>query len=181
MLTFLETEHTVATQSFAGSMKSDGSVLISGSPWAQFIGVDDPISQVVGSGAITVELRDATTKPRRISISALALEKVVPGEFGICSQVWELGRAVDVDDLGLGKDGVHRCRFAASWFRFASGFCTQRRQCGVFTVEFDSDENLSISKNEAGLLMDIEYEVRIPIYDNIDAVVSFKDSWEKQF
>jgi hypothetical protein len=47
--------------------------------------------------------------------------------------------------------------------------------------EFDSDENLSISKNEAGLLMDIEYEVRIPIYDNIDAVVSFKDSWEKQF
>ena len=47
--------------------------------------------------------------------------------------------------------------------------------------DFDSNENLSIIKNEAELLMDIEYEVRIPIYDNIDAVVSFKESWEKQF
>lgn len=143
VLGFLEPGYTVENQSFAGAMKSDGHVLVSGSPWAEFVGVEDPISQVVGSGAITVEFRAPNKVPTRITITALALEEFVPGDFGVCTQVWELGRAVDVDDLGIGSDGVYRCRVAGSWFKYASGFCTQRRQCGVFTVAVDINGNPS--------------------------------------
>ena len=143
ILSYLEPGYTVATQSFSGAMKSDANIIVSGSPWAEFVGVDDPISQVVGSGALTVEFRVAKKDPVRVNITALALEKIIPNDFGVCTQVWELGRAVDVDDLGIGSDGIHRCRVAGSWIKYTSGFCTQRRQCGVFSVEVDTDGNSS--------------------------------------
>jgi hypothetical protein len=46
---------------------------------------------------------------------------------------------------------------------------------------FDSTENLTVTKQDGVITMYIEYEVRIPIYENIDAIVSFEESLEKQF
>jgi len=45
--------------------------------------------------------------------------------------------------------------------------------------DFNTNENLSISTAEGTLSIYIEYEVRVPIYKNIDAVVSFEESLEK--
>lgn len=47
--------------------------------------------------------------------------------------------------------------------------------------DFDSTEKLSVLKQDNTLSIYVEYEVRIPIYENIDAIVSFEDSLEKQF
>ena len=47
--------------------------------------------------------------------------------------------------------------------------------------DFNSDESLILDKNEDTLFIDVQYEVRVPIYDNIDAIVSFEESLEKQF
>jgi hypothetical protein len=46
--------------------------------------------------------------------------------------------------------------------------------------DFNSLESLSITMKDGVLSIYVEYEVRIPIYENIDAVVSFKESLEKQ-
>lgn len=45
--------------------------------------------------------------------------------------------------------------------------------------DFNTNENLSISTLEGTLSIYIEYEVRVPIYKNIDAIVSFEESLEK--
>lgn len=45
--------------------------------------------------------------------------------------------------------------------------------------DFDSNESLTILKQDGMLSIYVEYEVRIPIYDNIDALVSFEESLEK--
>lgn len=45
--------------------------------------------------------------------------------------------------------------------------------------DFDANENLSVSKADGTLSIFVEYEVRVPIYKNIDAVVSFEESLEK--
>ena len=45
---------------------------------------------------------------------------------------------------------------------------------------FNSKESLTITKNEDTLSIYVEYEVRVPIYENIDAIVSFEESLEKQ-
>tara|TARA_R110002167_G_scaffold83583_6_gene226953 strand:+ start:4098 stop:4472 length:375 start_codon:yes stop_codon:yes gene_type:complete len=47
--------------------------------------------------------------------------------------------------------------------------------------EFNMKESLTVTKNDGKLSMYIEYEVRVPIYENIDAIVSFEESLEKQF
>ena len=46
--------------------------------------------------------------------------------------------------------------------------------------DFNSADNLVLEKNEDTLFIYVEYEVRVPIYDNIDAIVSFEESLEKQ-
>jgi len=45
--------------------------------------------------------------------------------------------------------------------------------------DFNADDNLSITKADGTLSIFVEYEVRVPIYKNIDAVVSFEESFEK--
>lgn len=46
--------------------------------------------------------------------------------------------------------------------------------------DFDSSENLTIERSDDTLYIFAEYEVRVPIYENIDAIVSFEESLEKQ-
>lgn len=46
--------------------------------------------------------------------------------------------------------------------------------------DFNSKESLIVTKKDGKLSMYIEYEVRIPIYENIDAIVSFEEALEKQ-
>ena len=45
--------------------------------------------------------------------------------------------------------------------------------------DFNADDNLSITKTDGTLSIFVEYEVRVPVYKNIDAVVSFEESFEK--
>ncbi len=45
--------------------------------------------------------------------------------------------------------------------------------------DFNTDDNLTISVAEGTLSIYVEYEVRVPIYKNIDAIVSFEESLEK--
>jgi hypothetical protein len=45
--------------------------------------------------------------------------------------------------------------------------------------DFNSKENLSISTAEGTLRILVQYEVRVPIYKNIDAIVSFEETLEK--
>lgn len=45
--------------------------------------------------------------------------------------------------------------------------------------DFDAGENLSVSVANGTLSILVEYEVRVPIYKNIDAIVSFEESLEK--
>lgn len=45
--------------------------------------------------------------------------------------------------------------------------------------DFNSKEDLIIEKDGESVIIYVEYEVRIPIYDNIDALVSFEESLEK--
>ena len=47
--------------------------------------------------------------------------------------------------------------------------------------DFNSKESLIITKQDSILSIYVEYEVRIPIYKNIDAIVSFEESLEKTF
>ena len=126
----------ISVTSFGGSVATDGQFLSTGSPSSEFVGVDDPLEQPIGSGVITVELNSQQRDPEYISISAIELEAELPFDPNICNQVWQLGRDVDVDDLGIQEDGARACRVATTWLRFASSFCTQRRQAGVFLVEF---------------------------------------------
>lgn len=46
--------------------------------------------------------------------------------------------------------------------------------------DFNSKESLIVTKKDGTLSMYIEYEVRVPIYENIDAIVSFEESLEKE-
>jgi hypothetical protein len=46
--------------------------------------------------------------------------------------------------------------------------------------DFNSTKHLTVSKQDGSLSIYIEYEVRVPIYKNIDAIVSFEESLEKQ-
>tara|TARA_R110001592_G_scaffold138511_4_gene357690 strand:- start:79966 stop:80340 length:375 start_codon:yes stop_codon:yes gene_type:complete len=46
--------------------------------------------------------------------------------------------------------------------------------------DFNSNEGLTVVKQDGTLSIYVEYEVRIPIYENIDALVSFEESLEKQ-
>jgi len=45
---------------------------------------------------------------------------------------------------------------------------------------FNSDESVFISMDEGLLVIESDYEVRLPIYRNIDAVVKFKKLFEKE-
>ncbi len=45
--------------------------------------------------------------------------------------------------------------------------------------DFNTNDNLTISVAEGTLSIYVEYEVRVPIYKNIDAIVSFEESLEK--
>ena len=45
--------------------------------------------------------------------------------------------------------------------------------------DFNSKEGLKIAKQDDILLIYIKYEVRVPIYENIDAIVLFEESLEK--
>lgn len=45
--------------------------------------------------------------------------------------------------------------------------------------DFNSDENLTVLKQDGSLSIYVDYEVRIPIYDNIDAILTFEESLEK--
>lgn len=45
---------------------------------------------------------------------------------------------------------------------------------------FNSDESVFISMDEGLLVIETDYEVRLPIYRNIDAVVKFKKLFEKK-
>ena len=112
----------ISVTSFGGSVATDGNVMASGSPWSEFVAIDDPLEQPIGSGVITVELHAEQSETLRASISAIELESQLPFDPNICGQVWQLGRDVDVDDLGIQEDGAHACRVATSWLRFASSF-----------------------------------------------------------
>lgn len=46
--------------------------------------------------------------------------------------------------------------------------------------DFNSKESLFVNKQDGNVSIYIEYEVRIPIYKNIDAILSFNESLEKQ-
>lgn len=132
----LDPDYEISVASFGGSLATDGDILATGSPWSEFISSDDPLDQVVGSGVITLERRGENNRVMSTSITPIALENALPFDPNICNQVWQLGRTIDVDDLGIEKDGAHVCRVVTSWLRFASSFCTQRRQSGVFTIRF---------------------------------------------
>jgi hypothetical protein len=45
--------------------------------------------------------------------------------------------------------------------------------------DFNADNNVSITKNDGTLNILVQYEVRVPIYKNIDAIVSFEETLEK--
>tara|TARA_R110000850_G_scaffold220635_3_gene346376 strand:- start:482 stop:856 length:375 start_codon:yes stop_codon:yes gene_type:complete len=47
--------------------------------------------------------------------------------------------------------------------------------------DFNRKESVTITKKDSNLSIYIDYEVRVPIYENIDAIVSFEESLEKQF
>ena len=46
---------------------------------------------------------------------------------------------------------------------------------------FNSKEYLIIELDEEGVYIGVEYEVRVPIYKNVDAVAKFDESMEKNF
>jgi len=46
---------------------------------------------------------------------------------------------------------------------------------------FDVDENVFISKDDGVLIIEVEYEVRVPMYRNIDAIIKFEDFFEKTY
>ena len=132
----LDPNYEISVASFGGSIATDGSFMVTGSPWSEFVANDDPLNQPIGSGIVTIERRLKGEQASYTSITSIDLEKEIPFDPNVCSQVWELGRDIDVDDLGTQEDGAHICRVATSWLRFSSSFCTQRRQGGVFTVRF---------------------------------------------
>lgn len=45
--------------------------------------------------------------------------------------------------------------------------------------DFNPKESLSITTNDGTLRILVQYEVRVPMYKNIDAMVSFEESLEK--
>lgn len=44
---------------------------------------------------------------------------------------------------------------------------------------FKSSESLSVTDEDGLLLIAVDYEVRIPVYRNIDAIMTFEKSFEK--
>ena len=132
----IDPEYEISVTSFGGTIAADGNFLATGSPWSEFVAIDDPLNQTIGSGVITIQMQLQEQFPVFVSISSVELESELPFDPNVCNQVWQFGRAIDIDDLGLQKDGIHCCRVVSSWLRFASSFCTQRRQVGVFLIEF---------------------------------------------
>jgi hypothetical protein len=47
--------------------------------------------------------------------------------------------------------------------------------------EFDVSEGFFAERTDTGMYISVEYEVRVPIYGNVDAVVSFEESIEQTF
>jgi len=47
--------------------------------------------------------------------------------------------------------------------------------------DFDTKENVFISKDDGVLIIEVEYEVRVPMYRNIDAIIKFEESLEKTY
>ena len=47
--------------------------------------------------------------------------------------------------------------------------------------EFDVSEGFFAEKTDNSVYLAVEYEVRIPMYSNIDAVLKFEESFEKKF
>ena len=148
-LSDVQTGYQVDVTSFGGSLRSDGDFVVAGSPSSEFIAIDDPLQLASASGLLNIELHsirnDAT---RRLVITAVALAQELPFDPSACDQVWEFGRAVDIDDLGSEEDGSRRCRVVASWHRFASSFCTPRRQAGIFEVTFEANGTANWSINQ---------------------------------
>ncbi len=56
----------------------------------------------------------------------------------------------------------------------------QKRLATNGVRDFDSKEGLSIVKQGDLLSIYVDYEVRVPMYGNVDAIVSFEESLEKQ-
>jgi len=47
--------------------------------------------------------------------------------------------------------------------------------------DFDISENLFISKDDGILTIEVDYEVRVPVYRNIDAIMKFHKMTEKAY
>lgn len=47
--------------------------------------------------------------------------------------------------------------------------------------DFDVEEALYIEKTDESVYIEVIYEVRVPIYKNIDAIVKFEETLEKSF
>tara|TARA_R110001592_G_scaffold91754_3_gene268246 strand:- start:34995 stop:35369 length:375 start_codon:yes stop_codon:yes gene_type:complete len=45
---------------------------------------------------------------------------------------------------------------------------------------FVSSQSLSVTKQDGVLSIYVDYEVRVPIFENIDAIITFEESLEKQ-
>ncbi len=47
--------------------------------------------------------------------------------------------------------------------------------------DFKMKDNVEITMEDDTLYIDVDYEVRIPMYSNVDAIVSFQKSLEKRY
>mgnify|MGYP000668582373 CR=1 FL=1 len=47
--------------------------------------------------------------------------------------------------------------------------------------DFDYEESVFLSKDDGVFVIEVDYEVRIPIYRNIDAVMTFEKVFEKNY
>jgi hypothetical protein len=46
---------------------------------------------------------------------------------------------------------------------------------------FKSNESLFVTNDDGLLIIEVDYEVRVPIYRNIDAIMTFNKAFEKTF
>tara|TARA_R110002072_G_scaffold89737_8_gene200973 strand:- start:26406 stop:26780 length:375 start_codon:yes stop_codon:yes gene_type:complete len=84
---------------------------------------------------------------------------------------WQLRQVLESfnDDLGIEDLSVKEIRA-----RFDKRLLTNNVR------DFNSDESITLVRDDDSFSIYVEYEVRVPIYDNIDAIVSFEESLEKQ-
>lgn len=47
--------------------------------------------------------------------------------------------------------------------------------------DFNVEEGFFVEKSADGVYLGVDYEVRIPIYSNVDALISFEESFEQKF